>query len=749
MFSLLSRPYGHHEDARPQDGSFGEQDSWRLTPSMLDSSSLQFTNYQHNESTHFGNTTHMPDGMFHSKAGDLHTPNFSFQLGTPLTSSDMIPPTSAVDHHGYDFNLAGQSHNFSSHEMNFSHQSFAPSAFVHRDSGYDSLTLGQQSSSIGSAAPDAAHLDGRKMSQHHAWLPNAMHMQSSAADKYISPKLLSVTGHLTQLSSLRFYTTLNAPTAMIKQTDEIPISYLNKGQAYAISINDTLASNVSSIPSRYRTIVRISFEDEEQRMRPGSCWQLWKEGRGTAEAHQRGGRLQAVEYVEPAQSENEAVGRPRVDLEMASFDSFAVTWSPVSGSTDCSIGVRFNFLSTDFSHSKGVKGIPVRLCAKTQLLSSGTPDSRHGPIAEVNYCKVKLFRDHGAERKLANDVAHIKKTIEKVQQQLAQIEIGIKDGSKRKRSSDSKASGQRPSKLAKHKRTWSVSSQTSNDRPTLDDNLQQKLDDLQDMFTSTRPVSVLNLKGEEQDDPDAFPVVMTGISMKQQPQSPLERRESMTLMKHSSRSSPSKVTSPNSTTAESVIPFAQEQQAQDLNASSNYENHAEWNQLTHLDTTAQFENEAVSQVPRSATGGLVPTWIDAVDVDSNYEVKPRQSVSPAACFYVRLKPASELEVNSQYRAIYPGERTRESLLDCLTSKFDLDSTLLTNIVWINNRQMSILMEDDVVGELPEGQDMMIEFVYSGTNTPVKHEPQVGQSSPVVTTAPQAPQSQSLEIRLFF
>lgn len=74
------------------------------------------------------------------------------------------------------------------------------------------------------------------------------------------------------------------------------------------------------------------------------------------------------------------------------------------------IAIQFIFLSTDFSNSKGVRGAPVRLCAKTQLVSD-----IEGPgmklDAEVCYCQVQLFHDHGAERKLSNDVGQVKKTI--------------------------------------------------------------------------------------------------------------------------------------------------------------------------------------------------------------------------------------------------------------------------------------------------------------------------------------------------
>ncbi len=299
---------------------------------------------------------------------------------------------------------------------------------------------------------------------------------------------------------------------MIKDPDEIPVTYLNKGQAYTVSISDSLGLGPAAGPIKYRTVIRISFEDEQQRQRPSACWQLWKEGRGLAESHLRGGKLQAVEYVDPNQGGDEETKRPRVELETASFDCFSVTWTPSAGSSsaDCSVAVRFNFLSTDFSHSKGVKGIPVRLCAKTEIISSGTPDSPPAPTAEVCFCKVKLFRDHGAERKLSNDVAHIKKTIDKLNQQISQVENGVKDVGKRKRSGADKGGTHRPGKVQKHKRTWSVSSQGSNGRPPVEEDLHMKLVTMQDMFTSTRPVSVLYLKGYEQDDPDAFPVSLPG-----------------------------------------------------------------------------------------------------------------------------------------------------------------------------------------------------------------------------------------------
>lgn len=290
---------------------------------------------------------------------------------------------------------------------------------------------------------------------------------------------------------------------MIKDPDEIPITYLNKGQAYTLTIGDSDPMRSGSNPVRYRSYVRVSFEDDEQRSRPAACWQLWKEGRGANEAHHRNGKLLAVEHVDPNQGGDGEQRHSQVQLEQAAFDGFSVVWTPnrLTGNPEVAVSVRFNFLSTDFSHSKGVKGIPVRFCVKTEVLGTANPDIPVGEEPEVCYCKVKLFRDHGAERKLSNDVAHVKKLIEKYKQQVVQAEMGSANLDKRKRSGSISS---KPSKALKHKRTWSIGEAG---RPaSLEEDLQIKLENLREMFSSTQSISHLDLKGDPQDDPDLYPV---------------------------------------------------------------------------------------------------------------------------------------------------------------------------------------------------------------------------------------------------
>lgn len=421
---------------------------------------------------------------------------------------------------------------------------------------------------------------------------------------------------------------------MIRHSDEIPISYLNKGQAYSLSVTDTLAPVSSASPIRYRTYVRVSFEDEEQRTKPGSCWQLWKEGRGTTEAHQRDGKLLAVEYVDTNQGGDEESRKPQIELDNNSFDGFWVTWvpNPVNGRSECSISVRFNFLSTDFSHSKGVKGIPVRLCAKTERILPEFSETLSEKQAEVCYAKVKLFRDHGAERKLANDVAHVKKTIEKLKQQIAQAESGMPTFGKRKRSvSMAKPLGKGPGKVVKHKRTWSMDSDgEAPSQSTPEEDLVMKLTSMQDMFSSTRPVSVLYLRGDPEDDPDLFPVHLPG---EHQEMAALTRQDTWDS-KPSAASTPttSNAISPTSSSNAIVSPHP---------ARSIFQPSISAAVAERSSIDARFSQASTSQSPAQSmslqVAGTAGSSIDVLGVDINYQAPSERLIKPSKHSLFRIK----------------------------------------------------------------------------------------------------------------
>ncbi|KAK2849610.1 hypothetical protein FQN49_005585, partial [Arthroderma sp. PD_2] len=512
----------------------------------------------------------------------------------------------------------------------------------------------------------------------------------------------------------RFRTVLRASTAMIKDPDEIPITYLNKGQAYSLNIFDTAAMNTHRRPTKYRTYVRVSFEEEEQRSRPAGCWQLWQEGRGANEAHHRAGKLLAVEHVDPNQGGDGEIRHQQVKLEKEFFDGFYVTWTPnrANGQHECTISVRFNFLSTDFSHSKGVKGIPVRLCAKTQVVSDTTECPRRLDYAEVAYCKVKLFRDHGAERKLSNDATHVKKQIDKIKSQIAQAESGSSSGEKRKRSgsiSSRGGSGNKINKTPKSKRSWS---QGQGEKPPFEDDLHARLRGYIEMFSSVRQVSVLNLKGDPQDDPDLFPVsletshdsTINGVEW-DQPQIATDGGISQSFSPTSSHRS---LTSSLDVKAGTILnrPMFEDSR----NGS------VDWSGFASHDPEIQqhFRNSQVLNHPvkiqRQDASDAGDGWFEAMGVDPNYNPPSDTVVVPKHCFYAKNCQNENDIMTSYHHAIYIQNRNAQEFTDALVRKWKINPAKITETIQVRDDGLRIAVDDDFVQELPEGKDMTVEFV---------------------------------------
>ncbi|KAK2612092.1 hypothetical protein QQS21_001821 [Conoideocrella luteorostrata] len=687
----ISLPPQDHGIQNVDSDAFRDQDPtprashepWRFTPSLLDPTSYAFNAFANAQPGYYTPTPGGHSTLFHPQAGDLHTPTLGVGgIGTPLSmpnSGDSLHSSAAViDMSGFQALQSHQFHHFNPFIQGApSQQTFAPASFVRQDTGYETM---EQDGPVLEASPPEHRVPSmvpaglqqqkiiNRMQMSHALPPNA--------------------------ERFRFHSTLNAPTAMIKQSDEIPITYLNKGQAYSLSVVDTQGSMPVQPGTRYRTFVRVSFEEEEQRQKPSVCWGLWKEGRGTNEAHQRGGKLQAVEYVEASQPTDSDDKRPRIELESSSFDGFCVTWTPgANGSSEMSLAVRFNFLSTDFSHSKGVKGIPVRFCAKTSLIAADGSPKNNEMSPEVCFCKVKLFRDHGAERKLSNDVAHVKKSIDKLKQQLTQIESGMKDVGKRKRlSSAAKVSeSQRPGKVQKHKRTWSMSSASSagggGNSMTLEEDLQVKLQTLQDMFTSTRPVSILYLKGEDVDDPDLHPVSLPGDMS---PPNKVDVRDGTNWQVQSTKSS---VTDSMISPSPSSLSLA----SQASGVWQNVEN-----------TTSTKPVEQVARVGRTNDAGTLSGWIEALGVDPSYQPPSEQVEKPVACFYVQYNDKTEHVKPSYHRAVYLSKRTIDEFNKRIASKWGMEPAKIMRSIHVIQGGLEIEMDDDVIRELKEGQDMRLE-----------------------------------------
>ncbi|EIE84386.1 hypothetical protein RO3G_09096 [Rhizopus delemar RA 99-880] len=153
---------------------------------------------------------------------------------------------------------------------------------------------------------------------------------------------------------------------MQMSTNAIRYDICLEGQYYNLVLKDTNRYDGDIIST-----VIITFHDENHRVGATDYWKFWL-------THQN-------------------------DTEAAKAVELAFRWN---GSIGATIYIKFNCLSTDFSRIKGVKGIPLRL----QIESQQQPSMQ----IEKTYCRIKLFRDKGAERKNKDDAKHIERQLEKL-----------------------------------------------------------------------------------------------------------------------------------------------------------------------------------------------------------------------------------------------------------------------------------------------------------------------------------------------
>jgi hypothetical protein len=174
-----------------------------------------------------------------------------------------------------------------------------------------------------------------------------------------------------------------------------------------------------------------------------------------------------------------------------------VIWSrQPGGSAACTIDMRFHFLSTDFRLAQGVQGLSSQLCAKTEIVSVQLP---LGSISEIWYCEVRLFGQHGAERRISRDRAKIAR---RIQQTTAELEAKI--NSRSGKISEFDAWGATPGRRSGRRQLKRVALR----RPTEQD-LHLKLQATQELLNSAYPVSLLDLRGRERDDPYLHPLAPT------------------------------------------------------------------------------------------------------------------------------------------------------------------------------------------------------------------------------------------------
>ncbi|GAN06282.1 cp2 transcription factor protein [Mucor ambiguus] len=207
----------------------------------------------------------------------------------------------------------------------------------------------------------------------------------------------------------QFSAVLHAPTAVTKKHDEQPVTYLNRGQAYLLDLESTATD------STLTSTISIAFHEASHRQIAENYWKYW------ISQQENPNEATAIDL-----DANQTIGV--YNIRLVSFDRISFDWQ---GRFGAKVYVRFNCLSTDFSRIKGVKGIPMRAIVETTGLHYASLPSNSQAYKgtferttdnnverydykESCYCKIKLFRDKGAERKNKDDKKQMAKQMEKV-----------------------------------------------------------------------------------------------------------------------------------------------------------------------------------------------------------------------------------------------------------------------------------------------------------------------------------------------
>ena len=195
-----------------------------------------------------------------------------------------------------------------------------------------------------------------------------------------------------------FTVTLNASTTAPSPHDSNPITYLQFGKPYGLTILDATTPQPTR-GSRYRTTLKV-FQRSTQKQ----C------------------QLPRIEYVPDPEDESTAHAHPNSPVATGNSDTLAVDWS----SNDPSRGV-YCLLHIRFLPATGIEGFPntvlVTLKAQTEIITLPHLSQLSNSGFETCHAVIQLSVDQKAAPTLLADFEHIQGRAENLQSLIKQVEL--------------------------------------------------------------------------------------------------------------------------------------------------------------------------------------------------------------------------------------------------------------------------------------------------------------------------------------
>ncbi|XP_066530640.1 grainyhead-like transcription factor 2b [Hoplias malabaricus] len=230
-------------------------------------------------------------------------------------------------------------------------------------------------------SPSANHSDYGKAEQRSS--PDSTYEEDSS-EKY-RPSSLGANEFVFDPSDAdTFQYTLEASRSLRQKQGEGPMTYLNKGQFYAITLNETSSNKRLRHPiSKVRSVIMVVFSEDKNRDEQLKYWRYWHSRQHTAKQRV----LDIADYKESFNT----IG----NIEEIAYNAVSFTWDV---NEEAKIFITVNCLSTDFSSQKGVKGLPLMIQIDTYSYNNRSNKPLHRA-----YCQIKVFCDKGAERKIRDE----------------------------------------------------------------------------------------------------------------------------------------------------------------------------------------------------------------------------------------------------------------------------------------------------------------------------------------------------------
>lgn len=203
--------------------------------------------------------------------------------------------------------------------------------------------------------------------------------------KYHAPSSLATDDFLFHQEGVdSFQYTLDASRSLRQKQGEGPMTYLNKGQFYAVTLNELSANKRLRHPiSKVRSVIMVVFSEDKNRDEQLKYWKYWHSRQHTAKQRV----LDIADYKESFNT----IG----NIEEIAYNAISFTWDV---NEEAKIFITVNCLSTDFSSQKGVKGLPLMIQIDTYSYNNRSNKPLHRA-----YLQIKVFCDKGAERKIRDE----------------------------------------------------------------------------------------------------------------------------------------------------------------------------------------------------------------------------------------------------------------------------------------------------------------------------------------------------------